>query len=190
MTTDNPGKKSNVTITATSLGNQSRNSSVRAEVDFAIEVRGYKVEVNIPERMVVNKTYDGSFQIMLDVKKIMVAVSTPSQLMVMPLAQVVDVSPRSPGTANFSMLASESGRYPVVFRLVDSNGIPMPEEITYVDVGVPEGLAVLSGEDLLTAAPSHQPALWAMGALPMQSSPLHRESSDRRTWRPSCTTHR
>jgi len=150
VTTDNPGKKSNVTIIATSLGNQSRNSSVRAEVDFAIEVRGYKVEVNIPERMVVNRTYDGSFQIMLDVKeKIMVAVSTPSQIMVMPLAQVVDVSPRSPGTANFSMLASESGRYPIVFQLVDSNGIPMPEEMTYVDVGVPEGLAVLSGEDLL-----------------------------------------
>ena len=150
VTTDNPGKKSNVTITATSLGNKSRNSSVEVEVDFAMEVRGYKVDISVPERMVANKTYDGSFKIMLDVEeKVMVAISTPSELMVMPLAQVVDVSPKSPGTANFTMLASQSGNYPIVFRLMDSNGIPMPEEMTYVDVVNPQGLAVLSGDDLL-----------------------------------------
>ena len=150
VTTDNPGKKSNVTITATSLGNKSRNSSVEAEVDFAMEVRGYKVDISVPGRMVANKTYDGSFKIMLDVEeKVMVAISTPSELMVMPLAQVVEVRPKSPGTANFTMLASQSGNYPIVFRLMDSNGIPMPEEMTYVDVVNPQGLAVLSGDDLL-----------------------------------------
>lgn len=150
VTTDNPGKKSNITMTATSLGNKSRNSSVEAEVDFAMEVRGYKVDISVPGRMVANKTYDGSFKIMLDVEeKVMVAISTPSELMVMPLAQVVEVSPKSPGTANFTMLASQSGKYPIVFRLMDSNGIPMPEEMTYVDVVNPQGLAVLSGDDLL-----------------------------------------
>jgi len=150
ITTDKPGKKNNVTIVATSLGNQSRNSSVRAEVDFALEVRGYNVKVEVPERMVANRTYEGSFKVMLDVKeKVMVAISAPAELMVMPIAQVVDVSPDLPGIANFTMLATRSGEYPLLFQLMDSNGIPMPEEMASVKVTVPQGLAVLTGDDLL-----------------------------------------
>ncbi len=149
VTTSNPGYKSNATIIATSIGNKSRNDTVRAEVDFAAEVRGYSVSINIPDRIVVNKTYKGSFQIMLDVEeKVIVAISTPTELMVMPIAQVVDVTPQSPGTANFTMLASESGEYPIVFQSMDTNGIAMPAEMTYVNVIVPEGVAVLTGDDL------------------------------------------
>ena len=87
---------------------------------------------------------------MLDVKEtIMVGIVTPPQLMVIPLAQTVEVSPHSPGIANFTMLASTDGNYPLVFRLMDSNGIPMPEEIASINVVLPEGMCILTGDDFL-----------------------------------------
>ncbi|MFZ2472099.1 MAG: hypothetical protein WAW52_09195 [Methanothrix sp.] len=148
--TTKPGKKGNLSIVATSLGNKSKNSSVEAEVDFAAAVRGYNVEITIPEKIVTNKTYKGSFNIMLDVKeKIMVGIVTPPELMVMPLSQMVDVSPHSPGVANFTMLASTVGDYPLVFRLMDSQGIPMPEEIASINVISPHGNVILTGDDFL-----------------------------------------
>jgi hypothetical protein len=148
--TSKPGKKGNLSIVATSLGNQSKNSSVEAVVDFAVAVRGYNVEIKVPEKIVTNKTYKGSFNIMLDVKeKIMVGIVTPPDLMVIPLAQTVEVAPKSPGVANFTLLASASGDYPLVFQLMDSHGIPMPEEIAYIKAVLPEGMAVLTGDDFL-----------------------------------------
>ncbi|MDD4160859.1 MAG: hypothetical protein PHW87_00080 [Methanothrix sp.] len=148
--TTKPGKKGNLTIVATSLGNQSKNSSVEAVVEFAIAVRGYNVEIKVPEKMVTNKTYKGTFNIMLDVKeKVMVGIVTPPNLMVIPISQMVDVSPNSPGVANFTLLASGSGEYPLVFRLMDSHGIPMPEEIAAINVVLPEGMVVLTGDDFL-----------------------------------------
>jgi len=148
--TSKPGKKGNLSIIATSLGNQSKNSSVEAVVDFAVAVRGYNVEIKVPEKIVTNKTYKGSFNIMLDVKeKVMVGIVTPPNLMVIPLAQTVEVSPHSPGTANFTLLASNDGEYPLVFRLIDSHGIPMPEEIASIKVVLPEGMAILTGDDFL-----------------------------------------
>jgi hypothetical protein len=99
---------------------------------------------------VTNKTYKGSFAIVLDVKeRVMVGIATPSELMVIPLAQVVEVSPEKPGVANFTMLASASGEYPISFQLMDSHGIPMPEEMTSIKAILPEGLAVLTGDDFL-----------------------------------------
>ena len=146
--TTRPGRKENMTITATSLGNQSKNSSAEAIVDFAVAVRGYKVDIKVPDNMVVNKTYEGSFNIMLDVKEtVMVGIITPPELMVIPIAQTVDVSPQNPGVANFTMLASQSGEYPIIFRLMDSQGIPMPEEVSSVNVVQPSGLVVLTGDD-------------------------------------------
>jgi putative cell wall-binding protein len=62
---------------------------------------------------------------------------------------VVEVTPKKPGIANFTMLASTPGNYPLIFKLMDSNGIPMPEEGTSVKVILPEGVAVLTGEDFL-----------------------------------------
>ena len=148
--TSSPGKKGNLAIIAKSLGNQSMNSSVEAEVDFAAEVRGYNVDIKVPERMVANKTYKGSFNIMLDVKeRVMVGIVTPPELMVIPLAQMVDVTPIKPGIANFTLLASKSGDYPLIFRLMDSQGIPMPEEVASVKVVQPEGMIVLTGDDFL-----------------------------------------
>ena len=148
--TSKPGNKGNLVIVAASLGNQSKNSSVEAVVDFAVAVRGYNVKVKVPEKIVTNKTYKGTFNIMLDVKeKVMVGIVTPPQLMVIPLAQVVEVSPQSPGTANFTLLASTDGEYPLIFRLMDSNGIPMPEEIASIKVVLPEGMIMLTGDDFL-----------------------------------------
>ena len=73
METSKPGKKGNLMVTATSLGNRSENSSVEADVEFGMAVRGYNVDIEIPEKMVANKSYKGSFSIMLDVKeKVMV----------------------------------------------------------------------------------------------------------------------
>jgi hypothetical protein len=145
-----PGKKSSMAIVAKSLGNQSKNSSVVAEVDFAAEVRGYNVDIKVPEKIVTNKTYKGSFNIMLDVKeKIMVGIVTPPELMVIPLAQIVEVTPVRPGIANFTMMASKSGDYPLIFRLADSQGIPMPEEVASIRAILPEGMAVLTGDDFL-----------------------------------------
>jgi putative cell wall-binding protein len=145
-----PGKKGNLAIIAKSLGNQSKNSSVEAEVDFAAEVRGYNVEIKVPEKIVTNKTYKGSFNIMLDVKeKVMVGIVTPPELMVIPLAQMVEVTPQKPGIANFTLLASKSGDYPLIFRLMDSQGIPMPEEVASIKVIMPQGMVILTGDDFL-----------------------------------------
>jgi len=148
--TSSPGKKNEMTITATSLGNKTKNSSVSAQVEFGVAVRGYNVEITVPDEMAANKTYRGSFKIMLDVKeKVMVGVATPPELMVIPLTQVVDVTPEKPGVANFTMLATMPGQYPILFRLIDSNGIPMPEEMASVNVVRAVGVAVLTGDDLL-----------------------------------------
>lgn len=146
--TTKPGRKDNLTITATSLGNRSKNSSALAFVDFAVEVRGYSVDIKVPENLVVNRTYKGSFNIMLDVnEKVMVGMISPPDLMIIPLAQIVEVGPKEPGVANFTMLASASGEYPIIFRLVDSHGIPMPEEMANINVVPPAGMVVLTGDD-------------------------------------------
>ncbi|MCX6678603.1 MAG: hypothetical protein NTU95_11770 [Methanothrix sp.] len=148
--TAKPGKKGNLAIVATSLGNQTKNSSVEAVVDFAVAVRGYNVEIKVPEKIVTNKTYKGSFNIMLDVRElVMVGIATPPELMVIPLAQTVEVSPKSPGIANFTLLASKDGDYPLVFQLMDSHGIPMPEEIASIKVILPQGMVILTGDDFL-----------------------------------------
>ncbi len=148
--TTKPGRKDNLTVTATSLGNRSRNSSAEAVVSFAMEVRGYSVDVKVPEALVVNRTHKGSFRIALDVEEeVMVGIITPSELMVIPSAQIVKVSPKRPGIANFTMLASASGEYPILFRLMDSHGIPMPEESATINAVPPTGLVVLTGEDFL-----------------------------------------
>ncbi len=144
------GKKSKMTIFATSLGNSTRNATVDAQVDFGMAIRGYNVDIEVPDRIVANKTYKGSFAVMLEVKeKVLVGIATPPELMVIPLAQVVEVTPNTPGNASFSMLASKPGEYPLVFKLIDSNGIPLPEEMATVKVVQPEGVAVLTGEDIL-----------------------------------------
>ncbi|MDM7934559.1 MAG: hypothetical protein QUS08_04120 [Methanothrix sp.] len=151
--TTEPGEGGELMITATSLGNRSKNDTVNATVEFGMAVRGYSVNIEVPDRMVVNKTYRGTFEIMLDVKeRVLVGIASPDALMVIPVAQVVEVTPERPGVANFSMLASEPGEHPLIFNLVDSNGIPMPRETASVRVTLPEGVAVLTGDDLVHSA--------------------------------------
>lgn len=149
--TSEPGEKAEFSLTATSLGNQTKNASIKAEADFGMAVRGYNVKIDVPERITTNRTYQGRFSIYLDVdEKVMVALIAPSELMTIPLAQVLDVSPGKPGTFNFTMLASQPGLYPLIFSLRDSNGVPMPEEVITVDVAPPEGVVILTGDDFLS----------------------------------------
>jgi len=180
--TSEPGRKGDIVITATSLGNRSQNSSVNASVDFAMAVRGYNVDIEVPDQIVANKTYKGSFNVMLEVKeKLLVGIVTPPQLMAIPAAQVIDVSPEKPGSANFTMLASEPGTYPIVFQLIDSHGIPMPEELTTVSVVQPEGIAVLTADDFLysTVASLCTPDNQSVGVL---TAPAGRLSDKDREW--------
>jgi hypothetical protein len=143
-----PGNKSHLTLTATSLGNKSRNVSVRADVEFGMEVRGYTVEVDVPEKMAANRSYEGALGIGLDViESVTVSIDAPQEVIAIPQTQIVDVWPERPGTANFTLLASHTGDYPLIFQLMDSNGIPMPEERVSLHVVAPEGTAILTGDD-------------------------------------------
>lgn len=146
----NPGENGKVIVEATSLGNSSKNATAEASAEFGIAVRGYNVKIDLPEKMVPNRTYEGSFSIALQVKEqVTLGVLTPDDLMVIPLIQVAAVNPDSPGVANFTILALKPGEYPVVFKLADSKGVRMPDEIAAVDVVEPNGTAILTGEDLI-----------------------------------------
>ncbi len=146
----NPGEKGDVTVEAKSLGNSSKNATVEASAEFGIAVRGYNVKTDLPEIMVPNRTYEGSFSIAMQVKeKVTVGILTPSELLVIPVIQAAPVTPDSPGVANFTMLALKPGEYPVVFKLVDSKGVHMPDEVAAVNVVEPNGTAILTGEDFL-----------------------------------------
>jgi hypothetical protein len=146
----NPGQKGLVNITATSMGNKSRVSTAQASVQFGIAIRAYKANIDVPEKLVVNRTYNGAFSIELGVEEtIKVGVFTPSNLMVIPLTQVISVSPDMAGVANFTLLANQPGDYPVLFKAVDSNGIPLPDEMTTVTAIEPSGTAVLTADSFL-----------------------------------------
>lgn len=145
-----PGEEGDLALIASSLGNRSKNDTVSATAKFGIEIRAYNVKVDLPDRMVANKTYSGIFSIALEVEEgIQVGVITPKDLMVIPMTQSVDVTPERAGRANFTMLATKPGEYPLIFKLMDSNGMPMPDELVTVNVIEPEGVAILTGEDFL-----------------------------------------
>ena len=57
--TANPGKRGNLTVKAISLGNQSKNASVEVEVEFATAVRGYNVDIKVPERIADQQDLQG-----------------------------------------------------------------------------------------------------------------------------------
>jgi putative cell wall-binding protein len=113
-----------------------------------MEVRGYTVEVDVPEKMAANRSYEGALGIGLDViESVTVSIDAPQEVIAIPQTQIVDVWPERPGTANFTLLASHTGDYPLIFQLMDSNGIPMPEERVSLHVVAPEGTAILTGDD-------------------------------------------
>jgi len=89
-------------------------------------VRGYNTDVEIPDKMVANKSYEGSFSIILDgqrerndLYRIATRVNGDTSG-----ADGLKVTPKKPGVANFTMLASASGEYPLVFKLTDSMAFP------------------------------------------------------------------
>jgi putative cell wall-binding protein len=145
-----PGRKGLVNITAMSMGNNSKISAAQASVQFGIAIRAYKANVEVPEKLVVNRTYNGAFSIELGVEEtIKVGVFTPPNLMVIPLTQVISVSPDMAGVANFTLLANQPGEYPVLFRAVDSNGIPLPDEIATITAVEPSGTSVVTSDTFL-----------------------------------------
>lgn len=146
---DNGGERGDVQIMATSLGNKSVSSSVNASVEFGAKVRGYSTKVEVPEHIATNRTYTGSLRISLDVnQEIDVGLIVPPELMVIPLVQAVMVTPDEAGVANFTMMATRPGRYPVLFKLIDSNGIPMPDELAVVTASEPNGTVVLTSDGI------------------------------------------
>ena len=64
------------------------------------------------------------------------------------MVQAVMVTPDEAGVANFTMMATMPGRYPVLFKLIDSNGIPMPDELAVVTASEPNGTVVLTSDGI------------------------------------------
>lgn len=142
-----PGMSGEVDVTATSVGNSTKNSTIKAAVEFGVAIRGYEVKVDIPEKIAVNKTYQGRFAMSLDVEeRIKVGINTPPDLLAIPSMEIMPVGPGQLGQANFTMLATEPGRYGIIFKLMDSNGVPMPDEVALVTAFRPKGTAILTGD--------------------------------------------
>lgn len=177
----NPGENGEVIVEAISLGNSSKNSTAVAAAEFGIAVRGYNVKIDLPDKMVPNRTYQGAFSIALLVKEMVtVGILTPDDLMAIPLIQVASVTPDSAGTANFTMLATKPGKYPVIFKLADSKGIHMPDEITAVNVVEPNGTAILTGESLIykTIASLSSPQNTTLPVITVPSGPLSEKNKE------------
>jgi len=146
---DDPGRGNEFEIFATSLGDYSKNATVEASVDIDLEVRRYIVEKNIPDLMVVNRTYTGTIKLGLGVVEMITVTSiAPPDLMVIPETQLVRVGETKVGTGKFTLMATRSGIYPLNFRLVDSSGIPLPEEVVIIIAVETDNFAIVTGDDL------------------------------------------
>ncbi len=146
---DDPGHGHEFEITATSLGDRSKNATVEASVDIDLEVRRYIVEKDIPGLMVVNRTYTGTIKLGLGVVEVITVTSiAPPDLMVIPETQLVRVGETKVGTGKFTLMATRSGIYPLKFRLVDSSGVPLPEEEVIIIAVQTDNFAIVTGDDL------------------------------------------
>jgi len=136
-------------VLATSLGNSSINSSVKAAIDVGMAVRGYNVRAGVPNNMVVNRTYTGNFLIMLEKdEKISLDIITGPELLVVPSSQVVPVKRIGGGEANFTMMATRPGNHLMVFAMEDSMGVPIPEELVFVRAEEANGTVILTIDSL------------------------------------------
>jgi putative cell wall-binding protein len=143
-----PGAKGTVELTATSLGNSSKSSKVSAFSEFGIAIRGYEVNIDVPGMIIVNKTYSGAVSIVLNVDEIInISMVTPPELMAIPNQKIVVTTPEDVGVMNFTMLATQPGLYSMVFKLQDSNGVSMPDEMATLLAVMPNGTAVLTSDD-------------------------------------------
>jgi len=146
---DDPGHGHEFEITATSLSDRSKNATVEASVDIDLEVRPYIVKPDIPSLVVVNRTYTGTIKLGLGVVEVITVTSiAPPDLMVIPETQLVRVGETKVGTGKFTLMAARSGIYPLKFRLVDSSGIPLPEEEVIIIAVETDNFAIVTGDDL------------------------------------------
>jgi len=77
-----------------------------------------------------------------------VGMITPLELMVIPSRRSLKLHQRSQEWRT-SQCSPHNQEVPLIFKLMDSNGMPMPDEISSVNVVEPEGTAILTGDDFL-----------------------------------------
>ena len=146
---DKPGKGHEMEITATSLGDPARNSTVKAEINLKLEIRKYNVLLDIPEIVVVNRTYKGSIEINLNVdERILVKPVASTGIMIMPQTMWVEVGKEKEGIGEFSLIATQPGPFNLTFLLRDSSGIPLPGETARSIAVESAEFAIVTGDDL------------------------------------------
>jgi len=144
-----PGKSHDMEIMATSLGDPTRNSTVKAEVNLKLEIRKYNVQLDIPEIVVVNRTYKGSIEINLNVdERILVKPVASTGIMIMPQTMWVEVGKEKEGIGEFSLIATQPGPFNLTFLLRDSSGIPLPGETAGSIALESAEFAIVTGDDL------------------------------------------
>ncbi|WP_369424765.1 hypothetical protein, partial [Methanothrix sp.] len=72
-------------------------------------------------------------------------ISDPS-LLIVPSSMVLDINGKL-GSTNFTLIATEPSGYAIVFKMVDSNGVPFPPEIVYLEAIEPSGFAMITSTD-------------------------------------------
>ncbi len=145
--TDENARSGSMRIVAESQGNRSKNASVNVELDVGVVVKGYDIRINVPKVVIVNRTYEGRVTLYLEnnVKVSVDIISDPS-LLIVPSTMVLDINGKY-GSSNFTVLATEPSGYAIVFKMVDSNGVPFPPEVAYLEAVEPAGLVILTSKD-------------------------------------------
>ncbi|MGC9514382.1 hypothetical protein [Methanocrinis sp.] len=147
------GDSREIEISATSLGDPSKNASVKAAIEINQEIRAYETILRLPDLMVVNRTHAGSVKIMLNVdERISVQIVAPPDLLIMPESQVIPVGKTKSGEGEFTLMATKPGRFEIVFLLHDSYGVPLPTEVHEVLAIETETFAIVTGDDFLYRA--------------------------------------
>lgn len=144
---DESARSGSMRIVAESQGNRSKNASVAVNLDVGVVVKGYNVRIDIPKRVVVNRSYEGRMTLFLEnnVRVMVDAISDPS-LLIVPSSMVLDINGKL-GSTNFTLIATEPSGYAIVFKMVDSNGVPFPPEIVYLEAIEPSGFAMITSTD-------------------------------------------
>lgn len=124
-----PGETQEIEIEATSLGDPSKNATVTAEIELNHEIRQYEAIIDLPAVMVTDRTHTGSISIVLNVDELIsVEIAAPPEILVMPESQVIPVGETRSGKGEFTLLATEPGRFEIEFYLHDSYNISLPTE--------------------------------------------------------------
>ncbi|HPE62571.1 MAG TPA: hypothetical protein PLQ49_00515 [Methanothrix sp.] len=148
-----PGETQMIEIEATSLGDPSKNATVTAEIELNHEIRQYEAIIDLPAVMVTDRTHTGSISIVLNVDELIsVEIAAPPEILVMPESQVIPVGETRSGKGEFTLLATEPGRFEIEFYLHDSYNISLPTESAEVLVVDSAQFAIVTGDGLLYRA--------------------------------------